>query len=208
VVLVGDPDPRMRDLARRVDRALAPALRRPFDPGLRAALRGEPGDDDGLGEVRRERRRLGLGEAHDAPVLATLGRRAGAVAVAVVRAGDEGPELVVLDVRAAQFFEGALPLSASVTPERLAGFVGRRARVSQRGAAGAAPVPPPEAAAAAAATPPPAEDEPEEEPGFFEQYWPYMVAAVLLGGMIAAIAATSAADSPDQPVLRFVPGGR
>ena len=69
----------------------------------------------------------------------------------------------------------------------------------------------PQAAQAQAERPDPLAPTPEEEdgePDFFEQYWPYFVAALLLGGMITAIAVTSSADAPDQPVLRFVPGGR
>ena len=207
VVLVGDPDPALRTLAARVDASLSSPLTRPFDPGLRRALRGEPGEDgDGLSEIRRERRRLGLGETADAPILAQLGRRAGAAAVAVVRVGDEGPELVMFDVRAGAFFQGALALEPELPEARITRFVLRRARVSARGAPS-----PAEAAQAQAERPDPLAPTPEEEdgePDFFEQYWPYFVAALLLGGMITAIAVTSSADAPDQPVLRFVPGGR
>ncbi|MEC7523128.1 MAG: hypothetical protein VYE22_24835 [Myxococcota bacterium] len=208
MILVGDPSPPLRALAARVDASLTAPLSRPFDPGLRRALRGEPGeDDDGLSEIRRERRRLGLGETHDAPILAQLGRRAGARAVAVVRLADDGPELVVLDVRARAFYEGRLQLTEDVPERRVARFVGRRARVTTP----AAPSPAEVAAESAEARPDPLAPSPEEEegePGFFEQYWPYFAAALLLGGMITAIAVTSAADAPDQPVLRFVPGGR
>lgn len=208
VVVSGDPDDRMRTLARRVDGALEPALRRPFDPGLRAALRGDPGQaDDGFDGVRRDRRRLGSSEAEDAPVVSRLGRRAGALVVAVARAGEDGPELVVVDVRHGAFYEGTLPLSSSTPEARIVEFIGRRARASLRRAHVA-----PEAVAEVEGA---AEDEPEpetpEEPGepdFFEQYWPYMVAAVLLAAMITAIVATSVSDAPAQPVLRFVPGGR
>ena len=126
--------------------------------------------------------------------------------VAVVRVGDEGPELVMFDVRAGAFFQGALALEPELPEARITRFVLRRARVSARGAPS-----PAEAAQAQAERPDPLAPTPEEEngePDFFEQYWPYFVAALLLGGMITAIAVTSSADAPDQPVLRFVPGGR
>lgn len=216
VVVVGDPDPELQAAAQRVERAVAGQLRAPFDPGLRAALRGGPGErDDGLEEVRRERRRLGLDEARDATVLASLGRRAGARAVAAVRAGTNGPEVTVLDVEAAAFYEGSLVLSASIADEAVARFVVRRARVAQRGAA------PPEAPSAQAETPalpaptlpsadtPPAlptDTPPARQPDFFEQFWPYLVAGLLLAGMITAIALTSTGPSTtEQPALRFVP---
>lgn len=215
VVLAGDPDPAMRSLARRVDDAIEGTLRRPFDPGLRAALRGEPGQgDDGLGGVRRERRRLGLGEARDAPVLAQLGRQASAVAVAVVRSGSEGPELVMLDVGAGAFFEGTLQLDESVADARVVGFVARRARAAARRTA--------DPTVAAEARVPDAPEGPnpladvedgetgedEEEPDLFEQIWPYLVAGALLAGMLTAIGIVAATDDQPQPVLRFVPGGR
>lgn len=204
VVVVGDPDDHLRGLARRVDDALEPTLRRPFDPGLRAALRGEPGEaGDGLDEVRRDRRRLGGAEATDAPVLAALGQRAGALVVGVVRATADGAELVVLDVHHGAFYQGALPLEASTEPGRITRFLHRRARA-------AAHVEAIDPASVAAQSPPdetPEEPEEDDEPDFFEQYWPYMIAALLLGGMIAAIVAVQASEQPTQPVLRFVPGG-
>src|SRR5690606_3020975 len=104
---------RARRSPRQRRRPPRPKQPRPPDPGLRAALRGEPGEtDDGLEEVRRERRRLGLEEDRDAALLSALRRRAGAVALAVVRADTEGPEVLVLDVRNAAFFEGELALAA------------------------------------------------------------------------------------------------
>jgi hypothetical protein len=204
VIVAGDPEPALRDAARRIERILENRVRVPFDPGLRAALRGEEGErDDGLEEVRRERRRLGLDEARDALLLATLGRRAGASAVAVVRAGTSGHEVVVLDVRNAAFFEGALPVD---TPdERLARFVIRRARVAARGSAVEGPV--------AEHTPPPAdvpqrEEQPQGEPDLFGQMLPYVAAGALLVGMIIAIVLSGTSAGAEQPVLRFGPGGR
>lgn len=202
VVIVGDADEVLVNAAVRVERAVGGSLRLPVDAGLRAALRGEEAADDGLDEVRRERRRLGLGEVSDAPVLASLGRRAGAVAVGVVRAGAEGPELVVLDVRNAAFFEGELAL-VGAADEAIGEFATRRARIAARGAVIAEPI------RAQPAPVAPVEQEPEQdEPDFFEQFWPYFVAGALLIGMVIAIAVTSASDGSSQPVLRFVPGGR
>lgn len=208
VVVTGDPDEALVAAARRVERAIEGHLRVPFDPGLRAALRGEPGEeDDGLEGVRRERRRLGLEEDRDASLLSRLGRRAGASAVVVVRAGAAASEVLVLDVRNAAFFEGELALAADVPDARVARFVERRARVSARGGELPGPaVPSPTEAAAAAATAPTPEQ--PAQPDFFEQFWPYLVAGLLLVGMITAIVLTSTAPGSDQPVLRFVPGGR
>ncbi|HJK89610.1 MAG TPA: hypothetical protein RMH26_02650, partial [Polyangiaceae bacterium LLY-WYZ-15_(1-7)] len=62
VVVTGDPDGLLQDAAQRLERALEGRVVLPSDPGLRAALRGEPGEDDGLERVRRERRRLGWGD--------------------------------------------------------------------------------------------------------------------------------------------------
>ena len=205
VVIVGDADPELRAAASRVEASLAasPRLRLPADPRLRGALLGEEGaSDDGLAEVRAERRRLGLSEASDVPVLATLGRRAGAVAVVVVRASP-APALVVLDVANGAFFDGELGLAAA-GDEQIAIFVARRARASSRGAAG------PEAASGASAPEAATEPDPERprEPDFFERYWPYGVAALLLGAMITAIAVTSATAGQSPPVLHFRPGGR
>src|SRR5690606_23725623 len=136
-------------------------------------------EDDGLEEVRRERRRLGWGEARDAPILAALGRLAGARAVAIVRAGDDGPEVLVLDVANGAFFEGALALRGA-SDARIARFVGARARAAGRAA------PPPEQAARAAsegATEGPPEPQPARQPDIWEQIWPYLVA----GGLLAAL---------------------
>jgi hypothetical protein len=207
VVVTGDPDEALVTAARRVERAIEGRLRVPFDPGLRAALRGEPGEeDDGLDGVRRERRRLGLEEDRDASLLSRLGRRAGASAVVVVRAGAAAAEVLVLDVRNAAFFEGELALRADVPDARIARFIERRAGVSARGGEIPGPaVPSPAEAAAAATAPTPT---PPAQPDFFEQFWPYLVAGLLLVGMITAIVLTSTAPGSDQPVLRFVPGGR
>jgi hypothetical protein len=206
IVVAGDPDEAMREAALRVESAIAGVLRAPIDPILRGALRGEAGeDDDGLDGVRRERQRLGLDEASDAPVLSSLGRRANASAVVVVRPAGDTPELVVFDVRNGAFFDGAIALDARAVESRIRAFVLRRANAAVRGA-----VPSPEVAARESPPErePAPEPEQEDEPDFFEQFWPYMLAGVLLAGMIVAIAVTSSSDGPDQPVLHFEPGGR
>ncbi|HEY8432137.1 MAG TPA: hypothetical protein VIL20_27360, partial [Sandaracinaceae bacterium] len=206
VVVVGDPEPPLRDAARRVEDAARARLRLPFDEGLRAALCGEPGaEGDGFEEVRRERRRLGWGESRDAPILAALGRRAGARAVAVVRTGAAGPELLVLDVSTEAFFEGALALREA-SDARIARFVERRARAAGRTA------PPPEHAARTAReqgdAERPSEPQPARQPDLFEQIWPYLVAGGLLAALLIGIAVTSTSAGSNPPVLRFVPGGR
>jgi hypothetical protein len=235
VVVVGDADPALQAAALRVERAISHELRLPADPGLRAALRGEVGSpDDGLDEVRRSRRRLGLDEARDAAALATLGRQAGAQAVTVVRSDESGaPSLTVLDVASRRLYEGSLSLTADITDQRIARFVARRARTSQASAAGGGreggpassggadslgaaatpastlpePTLPPATPVPSPALPPTSPDAPPPEPDFFEQFWPYLVAGALLAGMITAVALTSSGTSAaDQPVLRFVPG--
>ncbi|AKF06893.1 hypothetical protein DB32_004042 [Sandaracinus amylolyticus] len=209
VIVVGDPDPVLVASAVEIEARLALSgdLRLPSDTALRAALRGDAGaPEDGLDEVRRERRRLGLGESSDAPVLARLGRRAGAVLVLALREGAEGPEAVALDVRTAQFFEGTLPLS-ELDPERVLPFVTRRARAAARGAA-AAPtepttteLPAPEVPAAATQA-----DEPEDEPDWFEQHWPYFAAGGLLAAAIVFVVVVAADGGDPPPMLRFQPG--
>ncbi|MGE0785283.1 MAG: hypothetical protein AB7S26_06330 [Sandaracinaceae bacterium] len=221
IVVEGDPDPAIRALARRVEGALSDApVREVFDPGLRAALRGELStEDDGLETVRRDRRRLGISESIDAPILAQLGRRAGAPAVAVLRSTPEGTELLMLDVARGGFFEGSLTIRAETSDREIATFVVRRARAAARH--GVSPTPgdgtatPTEAPVEGAVLPAvragtseePAPEE-EHEPDFFEEFWPYLAAGVLLAGMLTAIGIVASTESSTQPMLRFVPGGQ
>ncbi|UJR80521.1 hypothetical protein [Sandaracinus amylolyticus] len=209
VIVVGDPDPVLVASAVEIEARLALSgdLRLPSDTALRAALRGDAGaPEDGLDEVRRERRRLGLGESSDAPVLGRLGRRAGAVLVLALREGAEGPEAVALDVRTGQFFEGTLPL-AEIDPERVVSFVTRRARVAARGAV-AAPAEPETTELPAPEVPTAATQatEPEDEPDWFEQNWPYFAAGGLLAAAIVFVVVVAADGGDPPPMLRFQPG--
>ncbi len=114
VVVVGDPDAAAQILLEALDAALrtSSAVRLPTDAALVQALAGG-GQDDGLDDVRRERRSLGLSERRDLPVLVRLGRLAAATAVLIVRPAARDFELVVLDVGREAFFDGALALPAS-----------------------------------------------------------------------------------------------
>jgi hypothetical protein len=211
IVVVGDPDPVLVAAALEIEGSLlvAGSVRLPADGALRAALRGEPGaPDDGLDEVRRERRRLGFGEASDAPLLARLGRRAGAVLVVAVREGDGRPEAVALDVRSAQFFEGTLALGEPA-PSQIVPFVTRRARAAARGATA-------EASATGEADGETArgtlqesttEARPPREGNWIEVHWPYLAAGGLLVAAIAFVVVTALIQDNDvPPMLRFQPG--
>jgi hypothetical protein len=137
VVSVGDPDDALRTRTRSVEDALAAegSLVLPGDPGIRGALRGEPGsEDDGLDRVRSERRRLGLDDDEDALVLARLGRLTGSVAVVAVRREGDGLALSVLDVSEHRFYDGDLALDGAA-PDAIVAYVTRRARASARRAA-------------------------------------------------------------------------
>lgn len=224
VVIVGDPDAMLVAAAREIEaRALVSEdVRLPSDPSLRATLRGEAGaDEDGLEEVRRERRRLGLGESSDAPILQRLGRRAGAVAVVVVRATAAGAEAVVLDVRTGQFFEGSLAMTEP-DADAIVPFVARRARVAARSAGGAPPIdeaapatidgpgsaaiegPPPVTAAPGATETP--EDDGQDAGEWMEENWPYFAAGALLAAAIVFVAVVATEGGEPPPMLRFQPG--
>lgn len=216
VVIAGDPDPLLLAAAREIEARLAvsEAVRLPSDPALRATLRGEAGaDDDGLEEVRRERRRLGLGEASDAPILQRLGRRAGAVAVIVVRASPDGAQALALDVRTAQFFEGALDMTAP-DPETIVPFVSRRARLAARGSVAAAAETAgvsdvqdgPAATTAAPGATEAHEDDGQDAGEWFEENWPYFAAGGLLAAAIVFVAVTATQGDTPPPMLRFQPG--
>lgn len=220
LVLSGDPDDGAVAALEGLTALLedGAVVRLPSDPALRRALAGR-GTDDGLDEVRAERRRLGLSERRDIPVLTRLGRLAAAVAVVVVRAAGDGYEAVVLDVGRGAFFDGALSLPAS--SEDAQAFLGRRARAAIR----AVDAPPAAestpsiseaeeasvAASLAAATE--ADGAAPTPPGdpvllWFEQNWAYLAAGVLLAGGIAFVAVVATDPGAPQPMLRFVPGER
>ncbi len=133
VVVSGDPDPALRDAAATLERELRSSAQvvLPADAGLRGALRGvpAPAEDDGLDRARVERRRLGWSEARDAPVLAGIAERTGAVAVVIVRRHQGTLEAVVFDGRAGAFFDGALALPAADAGAE-GRFVAARARAA------------------------------------------------------------------------------
>lgn len=219
VVVAGDPDDAVREAATRVDEAIRSSdeLRGPGDPGLRAALRGDPPppDDDGLDRVRRERRRLGFEDAEEARGLRALGRMAGASAVVVVRGRDVGSIAEVFDVGAATLYQGELALT-DATAADITRFVASRATAASRRATGDAPdVAPATVAAEAAAneTSDPLEGatDPDPEPtgarAFFKRTWAYWVAGVVLVGVATYFIVDSrGGDDAPQPVLRFRPG--
>lgn len=213
IVVVGDPDPILVAAALDIEArlVLTADVRVPTDAALRAALRGEAGrGDDGLEEVRRERRRLGLGEARDAPILARLGRRAGAVLVIAVRQGDRGPEAVGLDVRSAQFFDGFL-LVEEEDPDAIARFVRRRARAAARrtaaSATGERPTDRPSTEPSGEARDRPGPHAAPPQRDWLEENWAYLVAGGLLAAAITFVVVTSVTDDESAPpVLRFQPG--
>ncbi|MEM9191330.1 MAG: hypothetical protein AAGF12_19310 [Myxococcota bacterium] len=113
VIVSGDPEPSLTEAARALDRAIDqhPEMRRPFDPGVRNALLGDPGnDDDGLSRLRGLRRGLGLSETQDLRSLLRMGTMTGADALAIVRMRNGDPEVVVVDVVRESFFRGSVAL--------------------------------------------------------------------------------------------------
>lgn len=213
LVVVGDPDEALQESAAELERVVMSdgSFRLPADSSLSSALRGLPAQtEDGLGHVRRERRGLGLGESNDVPILARLGRMAGAVLVVAIRHGTQGPEAVAFDVNRGQFFEGSLTFP--VVREQAFAFISARARAALRNDTvspapdsltepSASPVSPAPAGAITAVDP-----AAEREPDWFEQNWPYFAAGALLIGatIFVVVAATDGGDPP--PMLRFQPG--
>lgn len=215
LVVVGDPDEALQQSVSELERIVVAegSFRLPADPSLSSALRGLPAQvDDGLDHVRRERRGLGLGESSDVPILARLGRMAGAVLVVAIRHGTQGAEVVAFDVNRGQFFEGSLTFPAA--SEQAIAFIAARTRAALRhdtvapvtesletiepSGASTSPAPP----GAITAVDPAAEGEPD----WFEQNWPYFAAGALLIGAVVfvVVAATDGGDPP--PMLRFQPG--
>jgi hypothetical protein len=216
IVVVGDPDSVLQEGVAAIEGAIASedSLRLPTDSALSLALRGHPEEpDDGLEHVRRERRRLGLGETSDAPILQRLGRLAGAVLVVAVRQGAAGSEAVTFDVNRGQFFEGAIAFPAP--GDRLVAFLAARARAALRSstqetAASSAldveaAIPERADSAPQGAITPEGSETPQER-DWFEENWPYFAAGALLVGAIVfvVVAATDGGDPP--PMLRFQPG--
>ena len=216
VVVVGDPDDDLRARAVELEEALTEGgeVRVPSDPGLRAALRGEPPvatEDDGLERVRAERRRVVLADLSavvesDARALRALGRSSGATAVVVVRRSETGSiDALVMDVGRVALYEGEV---ATTDLDAACAFVVSRARSAARAAArGEGPVAPsPRAEPAPAETQTPARDD-EEDGGIFSE-WPFIVAGVLLAGFVLFLVLDSEPAEQGPPVLRFTAGGR
>ncbi len=229
VVVAGDPDEALRATAAAIDDALAEeGLQRPSDPGLRAALRGEPSTvEDGLERVRRERRGLGFGE-DDRPILARLGGMAGADAVVVVSRQDGTMRAEVFDVHAERFYRDRLDAEPV---EAVVAFTARAARAAHRRAqrdAGASTAPEeateePEAAEASTAVPTAEEtanaavdasdddaeedDEPSPVREWFRKNWAFILAGALLVGVVTGFVIRSRRDDPGiDAVILFRPG--
>ncbi len=213
IVIAGDPDPGTLAAARALEELIAQDARLalPSDAALRAALRGE-GADDGLDDVRAERRRLGLGEARDVSVLSVLGEVTSADLVVVVRGGHGAVTASAFDVLRRSFYDGELalePIDVAVATR----FVARRARRAARPLAPGETRAPEASPSVDPATAVPAEaiapdpEPPPHEPDFFEQYWPYFAAGALLVGAVVFIVLTTQTSSTPPPVLRFEAGG-
>jgi hypothetical protein len=225
VVVAGDPDESLRDAALAIDEGLAGALRRPSDPGLRSALRGEaaPEEDDGLERVRRERRGLGFDE-DDRPTLARLGRMAGADVLVVVIRREGALRAEVFDVHAERFYRDRLeaaPVDAVVAFTTRAARATRRRTLAAReddtgdeSAETARPDPPepPTAAETAAAAvadgdAEEADDEPSPAREWFKKNWAFILAGALLVGVVAGFVVRSRRDDPElDAVIVFRPG--
>jgi hypothetical protein len=203
IVIAGDSDPEMIGAAQAAETALAEDARvaMPSDPALRGALRGEGEPTDGLDEVRAERRRLGLGEARDVLVLATLGERTDADLVLVVRRHHGAIEATGFDVQRRSFYDGEVDLDA-LDGDALRQFTVRRATRAARPLADGERAPAPEVTEAVTA---PAE--PPAQQDWFEQNWPFFAAGALLVGAIVFIVFATMDNAEPAPMLRFEAGG-
>lgn len=197
VVLVGDPDEAARADAQRLEQALRDAnLELPSDSGVRGALRGESGEDDGLDRVRAERRQLGWGDDDSAGAL-RIGEMTQANLVVLLRRNASGRQLDVFDVRARAFFEDTPALEPLADATR---FVRRAGAAAMRRSA--APSPREVAQASEEA------NEEEAIPPvrlWFRKNWPYLVAGALLIGAVLFLVFRDD-DDRGSPVLRFRPG--
>ncbi|MBO6937856.1 MAG: hypothetical protein JJ863_23005 [Deltaproteobacteria bacterium] len=229
VVVAGDPDEALRATATAIDDALAAdGLQRPTDPGLRAALRGQPNsEEDGLERVRRERRGLGFGD-DDRPILARLGTMAGADAVVVVSRQDGAMRAEVFDVHAERFYRDRLdaePIDAVVAfTARAARAAHRRAQRDAEASVATEPeaeteaeepthttVPSPEETANAAASEGDDEAEEDDDPSpvreWFRKNWAFILAGALLVGVVTGFVIRSRRDDPGlDAVILFRPG--
>jgi hypothetical protein len=219
ILLLGDPDEPAVAAVEAVAAALgaSASVRLPADPALCQALVGR-GADDGLDDVRRERRGLGLSERRDLPVLVRLGRLSTAAALVLVRAEGTGYAIVVLDVGREAYFDGSLTLPADAA--EVVRFVERRALAAAAArdtprTSEAAPEPAPEPVDEGAAEPEPEaapDGEPEDAPTgdpvarWFEENWAYLAAGALLVGGVVFVAVVAADPGAPPPMLRFTPG--
>jgi hypothetical protein len=225
VVAVGDADDHLKAGAASTVDALAECgcVRLPADASLAGALAAEEGTaGDGLDDVRRVRRGLGLSEAQDAPGLAQLASIGGAEAVVIVQARGGAFRLTVFHPARREYFTGAMDLPAA--PEAIARFVSARTdllaqenevAVTPSLSSAAAPRTP---TIHATATPPPSaavrvlpaeragpeSDLPPAPPSWLEARWPYLVAALgVVAGAVLLVVVTSDRDE-EAPVLRIV----
>lgn len=142
IVLVGDPDSTLTSAADRVEACLRQeGYRLPADGAMTRALRGAGEADDGLNEIRAERRRLGLSPERDRARLSLIGSQLGATALLVVRASPSEPGLSVFNVAARAFYEGDLLLSSHLEDGRVRRFIARRVRAAVRRSSEAATTP-------------------------------------------------------------------
>jgi hypothetical protein len=134
--------------------------------------------------------------------------------VVVVRAADH-PTVEVFDPTARAFYQGR----AATDDEAMASFVITRARRAERRAREPAPAPTDARAREPAVAPPvePAEpgpieddaspDEPRPARAFFRKNWAYFVVGGLLAAAVTAAFLSRRDTGPNDPVLRFRPGG-
>lgn len=202
VVVAGDPDESVRTTGREIEQECARAgLSIPADPALRAALRGEAGDqDDGLAGLRSLRRSLGVDPRRDLAAYNRLGAISGADALVVLHR--EGTiKLEVFDVAASQFYEGVLQVDDTTAKQRVR-YIERRAKTAQRRWDQG---PKPATGARVDATGKPI-DEPEKK-RWIKKAWPYfVVGALLAAGVTYLIVDGRRTNEPGPPLLRFRPG--
>lgn len=204
IVVAGDPDESVRTTASEIEQECARAgLSIPADSALRAALRGEPADqDDGLAGLRSIRRSLGVDPRKDLASYKRLGTITGADALVVLRR--EGTiKIEVFDAAASQFYEGALEVDGTTAEERVR-YIERRAETAQ-----ARWLQDPSTADATGAqvdaTGKPT-DKPEKK-RWIKKAWPYfVVGALLAAGVTYLIVDGRRTDDPGPPLLRFRPG--
>ncbi|MFZ1863787.1 MAG: hypothetical protein WAU39_06155 [Polyangiales bacterium] len=208
VVVAGDPDDTLRDIASFLEtESKVSGLRTPTDPALSAAMRGEPpAEEDGLEGLRSIRRGLGLDPRKDLASYQRIGMIAGADALIVVRR--QGVVVIeVFDVSAGQFYEGTLAFDQSTSEQRVRFVRSRAVQARLRWSE-------PPSVAPAAAAPPASQTEGEKDEAEesrakrrWKKAWPYVVAGALLaGGVTYLIIDRRRTNEVGPPLLRFRPG--